>query len=186
MGSGYPGGNMPAGRPPIPAAIHRLHGNPSRLPAAALSPANEPEVKVPDPPDFLCDEAREEWVRIVPELKTLGLVAEVYARPLAAYCVAYGDWARARAAVEKMYASGNPEEMVGLVITTHSGYQQVTGLMTLANQSEKRMLEAAREFGITPSSRTKATMGGSAHLSLDMSDPMAAYMRASSGIRGRA
>jgi P27 family predicted phage terminase small subunit len=172
----------------MPATVHALHGNPSKKPAAELAPTVEPEVKIPDPPAFLCAEAREEWVRIAPELKTLGLVAEVYARPLAAYCVAYGDWARARVAIETLYAMGAPVEMAGFVATTPTGYQQLTGLMVLAKQAEQRMLEAAREFGLTPSSRTKVTMGGSAQLALfpDQGDPMVAYTRAASNVGAKA
>lgn len=178
---------MPAGRPPLPASVHQLHGNPSKKPAAELAPAIEPEVKIPDPPAFLCEEAREEWTRIAPELKTLGLVAEVYSRPLAAYCVAYADWARARVAIEKLFSAGTPEAMAGYVATTPQGYQQVTGLMVMARQAEQRMLEAAREFGLTPASRTKVTMGGSAQLALfpDHGDPMAAYTRAASNVGGK-
>lgn len=177
---------MAAGRPPLPATVHRLHGNPSKKPESELAPAIEPEVKIPDPPQFLAEDARNEWERIAPELKTLGLVADVYARPLAAYCVAYGDWARARSAIETLYAGGAPEEMRGFVATTPAGYQQITGLMVLARQAEQRMLEAAREFGLTPAARTKVTMGGSAQLALfpDQGDPMAAYTRAASNVPG--
>jgi phage terminase small subunit len=59
--------------------------------------------------------------------------------------------------------------------------------MVLAKQAEQRMLEAAREFGLTPSSRTKVTMGGSAQLALfpDQGDPMAAYTRAASNVAGK-
>jgi P27 family predicted phage terminase small subunit len=174
-----------AGRPPLPAQVHLLHGNPSKKPEAELAQPNEPKVTIPDPPEFLSELAREEWKRIAPELEQLGLIAEVYMASLAAYCVAFADWARARAAIERLHAEA-PDELGGYVQMTASGYQQITARLVVANQAEQRMLKFAQEFGLTPSSRTRVTMGGNPQLALfpDQGDPMAAYTRAAASLKG--
>jgi phage terminase small subunit len=55
------------------------------------------------------------------------------------------------------------------------------------NTAEEKLLKYAQEFGLTPASRTKVTMGGSAQMALfpDQSDPMAAFTRAAANAQAR-
>lgn len=63
-------GNQNSGRPAKPAIVHLLNGNPSkrnreellREQAKPLAPVEAPAI-----PDWLSDEARVEWERIVPQ-----------------------------------------------------------------------------------------------------------------------
>ena len=57
----------------LPTHLKLLRGNPGKRP---IMPDPEPPIpeKLPEPPEFLRTDARDEWWRIVPELKALGLL----------------------------------------------------------------------------------------------------------------
>jgi phage terminase small subunit len=77
------------GRKPTPTAKKILRGNPGKR---AL-PKNEPKPKtgILAPPDWMMDEAKQEWARVAPELiRTCGL-AKIDRAILSAYCQV---WAR--------------------------------------------------------------------------------------------
>ena len=79
------------GPKPLPANVHRLHGNPSKKPLADLTDSLQPEIEVPSFPKHLWPEARKEWKRIAPELVRYGLVSKLDRAALALYCQ---SWAR--------------------------------------------------------------------------------------------
>ena len=80
-----------AGRPPKPAAIKRLTGNPGKRPIR-----EEPRVavpsKVPYPPRFLNAYGRAEWRRVIKVLIKAGLYSELDRTILSIYCQEYGTW----------------------------------------------------------------------------------------------
>lgn len=81
------------GPKPLPANVHRLRGNPSRLPSHRLTDAVEPDVEIPDIPRHLLPEAKKFWKRLTPELEKLGLVAKIDQAALALVCQEYAWWA---------------------------------------------------------------------------------------------
>jgi P27 family predicted phage terminase small subunit len=178
---------MPAGRPPLPANVHALNGNPSKKPESELAPGAEPTVELPPPPDVLNEQARKVWYELGEDLRTLGLISKVYSPVFALLCAAKADWMRMRAALEKAYAAGAEDELRGYVARYDSGATQITGLHVALNKAEEKLLRYAQEFGLTPASRTKVTMGGSAQMALfpDQTDPMAAFTRAAANATGR-
>lgn len=176
------------GRPAKPAQLHILHGNPSKLPEDKLNPAVEPEVELPDPPEVLNELARKVWYEIGADLKTLGLISKVYSPVFALLCAAKADWLRLRAKLEAAYLAGGADECAGYVAKYDSGATQITGLHVALNKAEEKLLKYAQEFGLTPASRTKVTMGGNAQMALtfpDQADPMAAYTRAAANASAR-
>lgn len=179
---------MPAGRPPLPANVHALNGNPSKLPDGKLQPTVEPTVELPPPPEVLNEAARKVWYELGEDLRTLGLISKVYSPVFALLCAAQADWMRLRAALERAYAAGAEGELAGYVAKYDSGATQITGLHVALNKAEEKLLKYAQEFGLTPSSRTKVTMGGSAQMALsfpDQADPMAAFTRAAANASPR-
>ena len=58
-------------------------------------------------PPFLCDDAKVEWGRVCSALYAAGLMTELDRAALAAYCAAYGRWAQAERAINRMAARTN-------------------------------------------------------------------------------
>lgn len=153
-------------RPPLPAAVHLARGNPSRRPLAQLIAAADRtlELRVPEMPADLPEAAQAEWKRITDELYRAGLSAELYRTPLELYCRAYADMRALRTQLDRtVTASGEPSWL----------------LLTALRMAEKRVLELAREFGMTPASRTKVThVGKDARVSDEAkADPIAALLQ---------
>lgn len=130
------------GPKPKPTAFKILHGNPGKRPLPANEP--QPELSTPDCPEHLDSQARMEWERIVPELEKLGLNAQVYRAPLAAYCQCYSRWQ----AAEELIASE------GLTIQIKDTIR-VNPAVTVAKDAMRMVREFSAEFGITPASKTR-------------------------------
>ncbi len=80
------------GPKPLPANVHALRGNPSRLPLDRLRDAVEPDVEIPDCPKHLLPEARKFWRRLTPELEKLGLISKIDQAALALACQEWAWW----------------------------------------------------------------------------------------------
>lgn len=78
------------GPKPLPANVHRLRGNASKLPGSAFTGAVEPEVEIPNCPKHLLPEAKKFWRGITPELQVLGLIGKI---DRAALALAAQEWA---------------------------------------------------------------------------------------------
>ena len=74
---------------------------------------------------------------------------EVDMAAFAAYCQSYARWKEAQ---EHITSEGSTFE-------TDKGYQQQTPWVGIANTNQKLMLQAASEFGLTPSSRSRIVAG---------------------------
>ena len=144
------------GPKPLPANVHKLHGNASKKPLSALLDGVHPEVEIPKCPLHLQAEAKKEWKRISVELEKLGLVTQIDRAALAAYCAA---WAEAVFCEKKIATlnEANPEAAAGLATITPSGYQQMSVWVQIRNAAYKRMMSFAAEFGMSPSSRSRVT-----------------------------
>lgn len=131
--------------PRKPTALKVLHGAEIRNKAEP-----KPEAELLRAPAWLKGEARAEWKRIAPKLYRLGLLSELDSSALAAYCQARG---RFREAVEQLEAEG-------YIVTAPSGYPIPSPWVAIQNSAHKAMLEGAREFGLSPASRTKVSAAG--------------------------
>lgn len=146
-------GNQNSGRRKLPANVHALRGNPSKLPSYELNDTG-PQLKAEAPPcpAFLTKDAKAEWKRIVKDLEILGLITKVDRGELAVYCQAWGDWKKAREKITELEDSGYVE-------STPSGYKQMSAWMQLANRAEDRMRKAGNAFGLNPSARASLGTG---------------------------
>lgn len=140
---------MPSGRKPKPTALKLVTGNPGKRALnknEALIPVSRPKA-----PPFLCDDARAEWNRVLETLYSAGLITELDAAALAAYCASYGRWAQA----ERALREGDDDENGGLVTRTATGNIIQNTLVGIANKAAADMVRYAVEFGMTPSARSK-------------------------------
>jgi P27 family predicted phage terminase small subunit len=140
-----------------PTHLTLLRGNPSRRPIR-----NEPEpaalAEPPDPPEFLSEDAKNEWYRVTPELMALGMLSELDRYPLAAYCQAYGQWRTAERTLAEM-AAGDPR-FSGLMIRGSAGSPMTNPLLKIARHAAADMLAFAAEFGLTPRARSHLNVAG--------------------------
>lgn len=144
------------GRKPKPTKMKQLAGNPGKR------PLNENEVEPPVPdripyaPRHLNGEAKREWRRIVAILLELELYTEVDRAALAMYCQAWGRWVEA----EKKLAKED------LILTSCKGTFYQNPRLHVANKAWEQMRKILPEFGLTPSSRARLSVGGSREPSL--------------------
>jgi phage terminase small subunit len=75
------------GRKPTPTMLKVLSGNPGKRPLNEREPA-APQ-GVPEPPEWLDDEAKAEWARVTVDLAAMGLLSQADRPALAAYCTAW-------------------------------------------------------------------------------------------------
>ena len=147
--------SSPPGRKPKPAKLHLLHGNKHKV------KDNTPilDSQIPDMPDFLSEEAIEEWNIMAPELDAVGLLSTIDKAALSAYCQAYGRWRK----VEKLL------NQTGVVYkkkvkNKETGEMEDTGelltnpLLWIANRAMEQMRQFSTEFGMTPSSRSRVAV----------------------------
>lgn len=138
------------GRKPVPTQLRLVKGNPGKRPL----PQREAKVALaePTPPPFLCDDAKVEWGRVCSTLHGAGLMTELDRAALAAYCQAYGVWAQAERAINKLQQGG---EINGLLMKTTNGNVIQHALIGIANKARADLVKFAAEFGMTPSARSR-------------------------------
>lgn len=125
-----------------PTKLTLLRGNPGKR---AL-PKREPQFAAPtsiEPPAFLSDEARTEWMRIVPILLANGLYTDAYRAALAGYCSSCATFQRAERMIRE----------VGDL--TKQGPQIIPNpYINIRDKALSQMTRYLREFGFSPASAT--------------------------------
>ena len=142
---------MAKGRKPLPASLHLIKGNPSKLRFNTLQDSSRVPVEIPEPPEHLMPEALVEWNRITVELEKLGLIARIDRAALGVYCQAYARWAKVEI---KLRDKGDD----ALVDQTPSGYQQISVLLQISTRAVEQMHKFLAEFGMTPSARSRVNI----------------------------
>ena len=130
------------GRKPLPANVHKLRGTRSR--AAASGDPVKPSGGTTCPA-WLDSRARQEWRRIAPELRRVGLLTRVDRSTLGAYCSAVSRWAQAEDQIARE----------GATFRTPNGYCQKHPAVTIAKESMELIRRLAAEFGLSPSARQR-------------------------------
>lgn len=144
------------GRRRLPNNVHELRGNPSKKPIAELFGGVHPLIEIPNCPPHLVPEARKEYKRITAELKELGLITKIDRAALCGYCSAWAEVVYCELKIVEKN-SQDPKGQAGFVIKTPNGYEQMSVWVQVRNRAYERMMRFASEFGMSPSSRTKAT-----------------------------
>ena len=134
-----------AGRPPIPSWLKELRGT--------LQPRDRDGEPQPDaaiyipPPREIANQAlaSEFWEVHLPLLVKNRMITEVDMTAFAVLCLAYQAWVLAEQALERE----------GYVTKTANGYPIQSPWVSIAANRRKEFVEMAREFGLTPSARTR-------------------------------
>jgi P27 family predicted phage terminase small subunit len=145
------------GRKPKPTAIKKLEGNPGKRKLNQNEP--KPEKKAPKCPEWLEEEAKNEWSRLEKPLENLGILTEIDRVAFAGYCESFARWKQAEEFISKH----------GMIIKTPSGYFQQVPQVSISQTYLKLLLKFATEFGMTPSSRSRLIADNG---SGDVDDPM--------------
>jgi P27 family predicted phage terminase small subunit len=142
-----------AGRKPVPTAIRQVRGNPGKRPL----PKNEPAVELATPPcpDYFTDDQQVAWAELAERLVDMKVLTLGDGAALELLFAAYMEWRYAADIVT--------DEGMTYTTTTESGdvMYRPRPEVAIAADAWRRVTSMLREFGLTPSSRTKvATAGG--------------------------
>ncbi|MGV3679683.1 MAG: P27 family phage terminase small subunit [Acidovorax sp.] len=146
-------GNSNSGRPALPAAVHAMSGNRSKLSKDDLAKAaaqDQITASAPDKPEWLSKRAAAEWDRVVPDLLLLGWVHRLDRVALVSYCEAVADYETFRLRIAE---ENRRQADAGDVQTFATGAKQLSIWRQLANDAEKRANAAGAGFGFTPLAR---------------------------------
>lgn len=147
---------------PQPNIIKALRGNPGRRPLS-LDEGVNPPVAVPDPPDWLNDDALAEWHRFTAALVDLGLIAEIDLASVATYCQTWGDLCAMEAAWSEqrrqlMDKTGGKSAAVTMhmhVITQPSGAKRANPFYERMRELRLDLDRMARNFGANAAARSR-------------------------------
>lgn len=133
------------GPAPLPSNVKRMKGTYRKDRAAPNEP--RPKSAAPNCPAWLSGYAKQEWRWVVKELERLGLMTKIDRAALAAYCEAYAEWRTMEESIDEH----------GRTQTSDKGFVCLRPEVTIRNAALKRMREFLKEFGMTPSSRTRVS-----------------------------
>ena len=150
---------MVRGRKPTPTALTVLHGG---KPKNSREP--KPRQRAPQPPEWLSDEAKEEWGRIVPQLTKLGLLTNLDGAALTVYCEA---WSRYVEATKEVSRTG------ALVMGPRNSFVRNPAAL-VAKDAEVTLRAFCTEFGLTPSARSRMTVPGGDDIDQDIANILSA------------
>src|SRR3954453_11760521 len=134
------------GPAPKPTAIKRLEGNPGKRKLNEVQPT--PTLGAPECPDHLDDVARKEWDRLTSILVAMKVLTEADYIALANLCQAYSTLVNAQKQMNK----------TGILYKSKSGYIQQSPLLGIIHTQTTIVNNLLREFGLTPSSRTRVAI----------------------------
>lgn len=132
------------GPAPKPTNLKLLQGNPGKRPINKSEPQFPKYVEPPKPPSHLNKYGKKEWKRILPVLMNVGLMTEADYAALAAYCQSYGTWVEAEKLIKEK----------GFTYISDKGNCIQRPEVGIASTAMKNIVTFAREFGMTPSSRS--------------------------------
>ena len=129
---------------PLPTNLKSIRGTarPCRLNDKEPRPA---KLKTLAPPKELNSEETACWTKTVTDLQSSGIATIVDVKALTAYCKAWCNW----------IAETRIAEKEGSVVTGGMGGPVINPHIRIANDYFKQLLSLWREFGMTPSSRSR-------------------------------
>jgi len=135
---------MGKGRKATPRAILNLRGSRVRGPHkhGIDAPAG-----IPEPPHWLCDVGRAEWLRVVPMLEASRVMSPRHQQTLAAYCDCLADMVQADQELREQ----------GRTVTDEKGRQSNHPAWNRKRDARNQLLRIASEFGLTASALSRVT-----------------------------
>lgn len=134
--------------PTKPTALKLLEGD---IHKERMSPNEpKPDLTMPECPDWLEDEAKKEWFRVVPELYKLKLLTSMDITALIGYCQSWARYVEA-----EQFLSDHDT-----VFVTDKGYMGPVPQVAMAQKYLKLCQSFMIQFGMTPSSRGNISIPG--------------------------
>lgn len=134
------------GRPPVPTKVKEMRGTLRKHRVQQNEPA--PKSEIPGMPDILDRLGRQEWRRIVPLLDELSLLSRIDRAALTGYCQAYSEFWRMERDIQQF----------GYTQLSDKGWEAPRPQVAIRDAALKRMHQYLREFGLSPSSRTRLSV----------------------------
>ncbi len=131
------------GPAPKPTALRIAEGNLGKRPLNILEP--RPRQITPACPKHLDGEGRLAWRTLVPVLERMRVLTEADGIVLANLCDSYSTMVQAQRKLRE----------TGMLLRTPSGYVQQNPLISIVSSSMETVNKLAREFGLTPASRSR-------------------------------
>ncbi len=131
------------GPAPKPTAVRKWEGNLGKRPFNTFEP--RPRVVVPSCPKHLDAEGKLVWRKLTPILQRMRVLTEADGLALGNLCDSYSTMIQAQRKLRE----------TGMLLKTPSGYVQQNPLISIANSAMEIVNKLAREFGLTPSSRSR-------------------------------
>lgn len=97
-------------------------------------------------------EAKDEWLRLGPQLSTAGLMSEVYLATFAMYCLAWSQMLKARRQLDAKKPLQGMDPTVGYVVMARSGYLMPSPWVAIESKAAERLRQLAGELGLSPAS----------------------------------
>ena len=135
-----------------PTKLRELQGTPGKRRLPKGEPRPVVKDRVPSAPRWLGEEARREWRRIAPLLHRAGLLTEVDGTALGMMCEALAMYHEAKRVLG--------EQRLGLIVVSDKGNTYQHPAVGLMNSARADVLRWAREFGMTPASRSRISVEG--------------------------
>lgn len=135
-----------AGRKPKPTKLKLLDGETHQDRINRNEP--QPLTNGTTCPKHLTPAAKQEWKRIYPELRRMGLISKVDRVALAAYCEAYALWVEYKQIVADK----------GALYKTALGNVITSPALSVMNKALEQMHKYLTEFGMTPASRSRISV----------------------------
>ncbi len=135
--------NQMRGRKPQPTRLKVLRGNPGQRQLNAREP--QIAAAVPDPPDWLGEDAREKWADLVAVLGDLGILTHVDADVLTLYCETWVEWKEATLQIRES----------GYVVESPKGDLKASPYVMIRSKALQQLRTLEAELGMTPSSRSR-------------------------------
>lgn len=134
---------------PRPVALRLIEGRGNGRDSGGRKVAKPPAFKrlPPTAPEWLPDEARAEWERVVPELARLELIKPVDRASLTAYCLTWDRLVQAQRLVSQDGVLGSNSQGV----VRHPA-------VAVVEAASKELRAWAGEFGFTPSAENKLSV----------------------------
>ncbi len=143
---------MAAGRKPTPAALHILKGNPSELSTDEIKKITSAAYEILtdfSPPDYLSDFQKKTWRELCKKFGAVKILTVMDTMALEMLIDDYAEWREHKEYLDKNgYTIYQPNSQGGSV-------EKADPRCALKQAAHGRCVGLLREFGWTPSSRTK-------------------------------
>lgn len=164
----------------LPANVHMLRGNPSKLSLDELLGEFNPEVEIPNCPKHLWPEARKEWKRVSAELERYGLISKLDRASLSLYCQAWARlvWAETmltramdQAEEKRSAAEAKGEDWKGgdgIMVPSPNGALVYSHHWVVQRRAAQEVHWYLQSFGMSPSSRGRVSPSDNRQRSLPL------------------